>query len=189
VLDIREGGQDSQTPNPKCAIDDSGKCPKGEIPRTRFEGYELDNDYKPECGKEPTDKPKCAKGRYEEVTVSSGPDGNTAKITCERTRQFKNEKNKKVKDNEFRTKQKEDWEKREPQRKEDNERRKQNVEKLKKQQDELKEQMEKIKQENDKNDRKKARMGKCAPVVALIEALNVATSLRKRQEEESPYDW
>ena len=66
VLDPKEG-QDPDTPNPKCQIDDEADCKKPKIPATRPEGKENDASYKVDCAepdKDPNKRAKCPKTHY-----------------------------------------------------------------------------------------------------------------------------
>jgi hypothetical protein len=192
VLDPREGGQTPETSNPKCMIDDSKKCPNGRIPATRSEGDELREDYEPECGKPEEETKKCPKGRFPEVRIYTGvsPDA-TTRTECERTRQFDKIKEKKIKDKDFRKREKKEWNKNEPERREEKEKFRRAWEKIKKAREEFKKKFQEThKKLTEMNDRKKARMGKCAPIAAMMYAFTESLSnQRKREEEESPYDW
>lgn len=157
ILDIKEGGQTPNTPNPKCAIDDSKKCPKGQVPRTRFDGLELDPEFEIQCGDAPEDT-ECRKGRFKDVSVWSGSDGkSTARIECLPTRKFERKKEDKSKSKEFRDRQKDDWNKRKPQRDEQQAERKKFKDKLEQREKEIEKYKEAMRKIDEKFDRMRVR--------------------------------
>lgn len=184
VLDPKEG-QAADTKNPKCQIDDEKVCKKPNIPATRPEGNELDTNYKVECGKPQDDskRPRCnSKTHYTKVYVDS--DGKASE-ECQKTKQFSQRKKSKVQ--ELKGKFKEKWEKSKSQREEQGKKRQEKLKSLKDKRKQLQTDAENRQKESDKNDKKKARMGKCATVTALM--MGLAQNVAQKRDEVHPYDW
>jgi hypothetical protein len=194
VLDPREGNS-ADDPNPKCQIDDEKNCQPPKLPATRPAESSLDKEYKVKCGEPPKeeDKAKCiSKTHYVFRTCSNWGgmhERGGMRERCEKTQRFKDKKRQKAKDQEFRRKQKETWDRdhQEARKKKDEERKRQ-LEALEEERRKMEQERERVQKLEQANDKKKARMGKCAPVTALMIGVQVHASL-KREDQEDPYDW
>ncbi|KAL1600456.1 hypothetical protein SLS60_006842 [Paraconiothyrium brasiliense] len=183
VLDPKEGNKPDD-PNPKCQIDDEKHCKKPKIPATRTEGYETDSSYKPDCGEPMSEheRPRCkAKTHYAYTWVDT--DG-VAHEECQKTKRFQEHKRSRVK--ELSAKFKEKWYKQTPQREQQKKDRANKLDKLKEHRDKLQKEMEEREKLKEQNDKKKARMGKCSTVTALI--MGVAQNTAQKRDEDHPYD-
>ncbi|KAF2870766.1 hypothetical protein BDV95DRAFT_607899 [Massariosphaeria phaeospora] len=95
ILDPAEGGQDKNSPNPKCLQDDQKLCEQGKVPQSRDKtDVGLKTKDEVTCGKEinENDKPKCKSNEYRFVDV----EGENAKYSCQKTRKFDREKEARV---------------------------------------------------------------------------------------------
>ncbi|KAF1999307.1 hypothetical protein P154DRAFT_577029 [Amniculicola lignicola CBS 123094] len=198
MLDPIEGGQDINTPNPKCVPDDFDNCGPGEIPQTRSPG-DNDPNKKADCAKpDEKNRKKCdPKRHYTEVNVYE--DGNGKKVaseTCKPTRKFQEKKKGRL-DRMKEWKQKKwDSEKGERDKKKNEKLQKENEEKDRKDREQKEQEKQKNEQDRKQRDKegKQLRMGKCLPVVGLIEAFGAAAGLKRSaeiesREGESEYEW
>jgi hypothetical protein len=185
MLDPMEGEQTVDTPNPKCVPDDYKNCKKGEIPETRNPG---DTDPKTEikCGKlDDKDKKNCDSKRY---YIKTWIDMISGKVSqeCKLHNKYK-EKRRKEADKQ-KPDRKKKWRDEEPKRQEAERKRKEKEEEARKKMEEWKKKDEEMrKQQMEEKEKKKSRMGKCLPLVALF--IGMYQDLKKRDGEEHPYDW
>ena len=105
-----------------------------------------------------------------------------AQEECKQTKQYKERKKNKPKQLKDRLKEK--WNKDKPEREKEKERQ-DKLKKLKEYRDKLDEEMTQREKTWQANDKKQQRMGKCAPVVALM----IGASTSEKHDEEHPYDW
>ncbi|KAF2449702.1 hypothetical protein P171DRAFT_405159 [Karstenula rhodostoma CBS 690.94] len=183
VLDPKEGNKPDD-PHPKCQIDDEKDCKKPKIPATRPEGYETDSSYKVDCGNPQSEnkRPRCKPGTHYGYTWVD-TDG-VAMEECRKTKQFQERKRTKVRELNARFKEK--WYKQKPQRDQQKMDRDEKMDKLKEQRDKLQKDMEARDKLKEQNDKKKARMGKCSTVTALL--MGVAQNFAQKRDEDHPYD-
>ncbi|KAF2749770.1 hypothetical protein M011DRAFT_456536 [Sporormia fimetaria CBS 119925] len=185
ALDPKWGHQDPNTPNPKCAIDDEKHYARPKVPSTRPDGKETDASYKVECGDpDPNNRVKCnPKTHYVDVWVDTKGKANER---CEQNKGYRERKRNKPK--ELRQRLKERWEKEKPDREKKESERKENRRKLEDHYRKFEAEKKEREKIQDEKDRKKARMGKCVPVVALLIGARENTG-RVKRDEEHPYDW
>lgn len=170
ILDPTYGPQDPKKNDPKCAKDDNKDCKPGEIAETRTSNDKPGD--KKKCGKKDPndDNKKCNKKQYEQVTVVDNPDGtSTAKKTCKQNKKY--EDNKKKRKDEVKKEKQKKWDTNGEERKKKKEERKKSKDKWDEdERNRQNKQADDARKEGAKN-KKKERLGKCLPIVALMSAV------------------
>ncbi|KAH7109468.1 hypothetical protein B0J11DRAFT_601672 [Dendryphion nanum] len=199
ILDSKEGSQSKLKDKDKvCTPDDDSKCKPGEIAETRS-ADDKDPKKKKDCAKpDPeNDKKKCKpKKEYEHYDIWTDVNGNkSAKKTCRQTKNYEKNKNNNSRFDKIKAWKQQVWDREKParDRKKEEERKKKEEEERKKKEEEerrKKEEEERRKkaEEDRVKDKKKERIGKCLPVVALMEGLNAAGGTNI-PDVEKPYQW
>lgn len=123
---------------------------------------------------------RSPKTHYVDVWVDS--DGK-AQEECKKTKQYKERK--KNKPNQLKASLKEKWNQDKPEREKKEKERQDRLKALKEHRDKMDEERKQREKTQQANDKKKQRMGKCAPVVALM----IGAGTSEMQDQEHPYDW
>jgi hypothetical protein len=187
VLDPKQGW-DPKTESPRCQIDDEKKCAKPKIPATRPDGMENDASYEVRCGDvDESKRPKCdPKTQYVDTSVNTE---GKASQRCKHTRKFQDRKRTKPTNSDIRAKIKDQWNKTKPDNEKRDKERQANLEKLKGLREERDKKAKEYDNKREADDKKKERMGKCNPIVALLIGAATNAAQNSKRDDEHPYDW